>query len=430
MSENALQATLSSDFGQLLKGMQSLQTEMKAQRQELRGLAKDTNGFQQVASQTFSKTKQQAIDAMRGVGGLKQEVKDAGQALARLGGPLGELAGKIGGAGGMRGSFALLSTAAVAAGLAFKSLLGQAERAAAAAGRAVDLSKRAKDAQKAGDDIALGQAGNILGKSDAIGKAVFKGGPQALDEIQSIAQREGLTIDDAAAGYVATADLPKAIRQRALQAAALASRTGFTDFANASQQIATNPALQRTLELNSLYANDPSQQARVTEEAAARLVTMAQAPEGDPLAKFDGTGWQTNLRGVQRVGTNDVVSRLARLRGSQSRTFGADLGVTMRDRGVDRAINLSVDRAEQGSRVAVNDLLMQQAAEIARLNAEAAAALATVAGQLEQRKDMLGYLFGGEGPRDFRATVAQEDNNKLMRVIIEQDRTGRPPRTH
>ena len=430
MTENALQATLASDFGQVLKGIQSLQTEMKATKAEVKALAKDTNGFQQQAVQGFSKTKLAAIDAMKGVGGLKQEIKDAGGALARLGGPLGELSAKIGGAGGMRGSFALLSGAAIAAGLAFRGLLGIADRAAQAANRAVTAAKGVRDAARSGEDSALGQAGNVLGKSDAIGQAVFRGGPKALDEVQAIAQREGISIEEAASGYNATANLDPKVRDRALRAAALASRSGLVDFTGAAQQIGSNDMLQRSLGLNEIYNNDPSQQTRVVEEAAARLVTQATAKEGDVFAKADGTGWEANLRGIQRVGTNDVVQRLAAIRGRQSRTFGADLGVTMRDPGIDRALDRQLGRAEQGSNVALNDLMIQQAAEVARLNAEAAAALASLGGRLEKAIDILGIAMGGEGPREDRANRAQTENSKAMRVIIEEDRTKTAPRSY
>lgn len=430
MTDNKMQVELSSNFGQILAGVANLQTEMKALKSTVKDLGKESNTFQSEAVKGFSKTKQAAIDAMRGTSSLGKQIKDAGGAIARMGGPMGELSAKIGGAGGMTGSLAMLSAAAIAAGLIFRGLLGQAERAANAAGRAVTAAKGVRDAVRSGDNSALDQAGNVLGKSDAIGQAVFRGGPQALDEVQAIAQREGISIEEAAAGYNATANLDPKMRDRALRAAALASRSGLVGFTGAAQQLGSNDLLQRSLGLNEIYANDPSQQNRVVEEAAARLVTQATAKEGDVFAKGDGTGWEANLRGIQRVGTNDVVQRLAAIRGRQSRTFGADLGVTMRDPGIDRALDRQLGRAEQGSNVALNDLMIQQAAEVARLNAEAAAALATLGGKLEKIVDIFGYLQGGEGPREDRANRAQTENAKAMRVIIEEDRTKTAPRSY
>lgn len=184
-----------------------------------------------------------------GVAGDKgrRQFRKIGEAINKMGGPLGEIGGKLFGAAGMEGGLSRLAVAAVAVGITFKVLSAQiamAEaRAKAFADAAASLREVHRGADKARESFAAGS--ESTGRLTAAAESVY--GPGAAQ----IAKDYGTTFKQDPAeilrAMVETRKIPAELGVRALRIALTAARTQEASPTELVQKLTDHATLLRVL---------------------------------------------------------------------------------------------------------------------------------------------------------------------------------------
>ena len=214
--------------------------------------------FDAILTNGMASIRSAATAAGRSVGGLREgmdklgstgskEFRRIGEAIGKMGGPLGEIGGKFFGAAGMEGGLSRVALLAVAAGVAMKGLAAVIQvaeaRASAFAAAAAGLRDVERNARSARNAFASGseetgraqaRAENVVGK-DAGGRAA------------TFAKSYGVDQQDALRAFAATASIPKALRGIVLEAAARVASTGEYAMVEAVQRMTDRPTRARVL---------------------------------------------------------------------------------------------------------------------------------------------------------------------------------------
>ncbi len=156
----------------------------------------------------------------------EREFGRIGTAVAKMGGPTGELGGKFFGAMGLSGGIGKLAIAAVAAGVAFKAFGAAMEmaraRAMALAEAANGLRNAMRAASEARRDFAAGSAD--IGKTQARAENLF--GQDAGGRARMLSEAYGVETGDVLGAMAGSGGLRKEHRGQALEAALAAAATG------------------------------------------------------------------------------------------------------------------------------------------------------------------------------------------------------------
>lgn len=304
MSDNALQATLTMQLGQTLAALKNVQTELGAVKKAVREVKAEKNGMQVAASSGYRRLADRAKEAAKESKGFGDTMRNSGMALTRFGGPLGTIAGQLGGGAGMAGAFGRVAAGAALAGIAFRAFMAVADASTESVRKATEAAARYRAAIKSGQQEEASQALAGLGQESTVRKLMFRGGQNAVQLAQGLAQDHGMTFDEAAEVVTTTASLPKATQAKVIQAAMQARDTGEESGAEAAKKIVDNPFLlerltpsDQDLSAEGWHQGTGFQVGRRhrQEEVAARVVRMATAGEDDDFGKTYGAGFDPIL---------------------------------------------------------------------------------------------------------------------------------------
>ena len=158
----------------------------------------------------------------------RKQWTDSANVLGRMGGPVGELGGKLVGAGGLSGKFALLGGAAAAAGLVIRGVMAASARAVDDAGRSMDQAQSRFDRFKSARMSASQSAAGGLDEAALMRRLAAEG----IDEshVEYMAKEERASFEDAAQALIATRG--NSVRAKV---ALKAARTGIVDAAEAGR---------------------------------------------------------------------------------------------------------------------------------------------------------------------------------------------------
>ena len=419
--ENNLQATLTSDFGMLLSGIKQLQSEMKETKAHIKALGKATNTFQQDSSQSFRKAKEEASS-------FAMTMKNAGSAFSKMGGPLGGIAGRIGGAGGLAGMFGVLAGAAAAAGVAINIAMSKAEQTAAAAARTIQNAVDIAHARSQGKSAVMDQALGALGHGDALGKAVFRAGPDGIKEAEKIASIEGVSLNDASEAVSLLYNLPSEKRKMAYRAAGDASRTGMVSFSQAAKMISESDLLQTDLtrQPGGNAMDILNQQSKV----AAKIVKMASSPETDIFGKQFGEGYESLIPGINAVREDPTLSKFRELNEKKAKLENAGLS-NINNPAVIEGISKAIFDAINVDTKAERDFKRQREEEIYKIQLEVLDVLKTTEGRFGDLVQVLKSQVGGETPRaDLPAQMQKELREGNKKAIQVEIINTPPPRSY
>lgn len=196
--------------------------------------------FTAIISNGLASIKAMASGAASGLdkmaGGLKRtgeaaknaekHMRDLGAAVARMGGPVGEIGGKFFGAAGMSGGIRTLALAAVGAGVAFKTFTSIMEAATARAQAFAEAAAGIRGALRSASEAQRGfAAGSVeTGKLQARAENIF--GADAGGRAQMLGQAFGVDAKDIMGAMAGAGGLKANQRAAALEAAAAAAATG------------------------------------------------------------------------------------------------------------------------------------------------------------------------------------------------------------
>jgi hypothetical protein len=214
--------------------------------------------FDAIITNGMASIRAAAEAAGRSVGGLRsgmeqlgntgsKEFKRIGEAITKMGGPLGEIGGKFFGSAGMEGGLARLAIAATLAGVAFKAISAAMDASKARTEALIAATGKLEDAYrnagKAKDDFAAGSLDT--GKTKAAAENLF--GSRAGDVAEGIAKEFQIELGDVLKAMAASGGIPRDQRMAALRAAAGVAATGEASAAEAMGKLGDRPTRERVL---------------------------------------------------------------------------------------------------------------------------------------------------------------------------------------
>lgn len=302
-----------------------------------------TNGLASIrqAADAAGNTIRKVRDGLGGLGSVgDKEFKKIGEAVQKMGGPLGEISGKFFGAGGMEGKLRLLALSMAAAGVGmkvFSDVIRVAEiRAQALASALAEVRGAAAGAAQARQAFAAGAEGT--GRLTAHAEGLF--GPDAASRAAMIAKNYGGSQEDALKAMIASRRIDPRFRGQAVE---IAARVGATSETSAD-------------EIMSLLS-DP-----------AKLAQVLNAPKS-----IGGVGLQGNLgQAAMALMLARGGSGSAHFRSALNAIGGATGGARARVRGVDQAKDIVTNAQVDAFTSGATEVAMRQSAADA-VHPEAAA---------------------------------------------------------
>ena len=233
----------------------------------------------------------------------QKRFRDMGQAVAKMGGPLGSIGSRIFGGAGMSSGMRTLALGMTAAGIAmkvFSDAIATAEiKARALAAAMASVRQVSRQAAEARSSFALGAEGT--GRLAAKAEALF--GPDASSRAASVAKNYGGSQEDAMRAMVASRRIDPRFRGQAIE---IAAQVGANSEASADEimTLLSDPAsLARVL-------NAPGGQ----DGKAAMALMLSRGQSGDAAFRsaMQGVtpgagGARARTRGVDQA--SDIVTR-------------------------------------------------------------------------------------------------------------------------
>lgn len=259
-----------------------------------------------------------------------KEFTKIGEAISKMGGPLGSVGGKFFGAAGMAGGLGTLAIAAAAAGVAMSVLSGHFE---AATRRAEAMSRAVKGAadildrmESQRDAFRAGAEGP--GRATAAAESVW--GSTASADAKEMSDTYGISREDVTAAMAATRRFRPQVRRALLEAALTAAQTGEGSATDFLSQIDGPAGVARVLESRAGGAYADSMTPR--QRRAAAMLSMHRGARGADAMNDAGAAILTagsagassdQLRGVNLAGAPAFDASLGVFNsGATARTLG------------------------------------------------------------------------------------------------------------
>lgn len=274
--------------------------------------------------------------AKQQVDALGQSIQKAGQAAQRMGGPLGEIVGRLTGGAGMTGGLAKAAVAAGLLGLAMKAGTAVIDVRIIRIGLLIDAQKKLSDATAKANEEAKGQA---LGASASQGgnlRTLFsRGNIDAIDTANSL-EKSGIDTTDniqkgVAKAYTLTGHNQK---ETVIAGAQHLANMGEMNFDQAvSALMADRPAIKSMMTTNGfknglvkfIAKNRGVSRSPENLSAISRQLDFsennANSPEG-LIAELNKT--QGTLNGINRIGQNRVFNGEASIAASDQLATALD----------------------------------------------------------------------------------------------------------
>lgn len=369
---------MSGDFAAVLtNGLAAIKSMGKAAADSLGGLA--------------GKTESAGDEAKKAA----KHFRDLGAAIARMGGPIGEVAGKFFGARGMEGGLAKLAVTAVAIGVAFKVFDAAMERSRAKAKAFADAAAGLREALRAGEEASRDFAAGAesIGRTQVRAENLF--GADAGKRAGKLAGENRIEASDVLDAMASSGAIPKSQREAALAAAMRASATGegkASDFMGMMSDPATRARVLGQQTGGGLSSVD---------RGAAMLIMSHRGARGEGAFKeaVDTLGMSSPARS-QLGGINSVSSYITK---NQQDAFTS--GKTT------AALTGKAARQVDAVDAAMQEWIRSQLAAIQNLR-EAAKAANQFA---EDYKDAKDIITGGEGSFDTQAGNASDAFNRALK---------------
>lgn len=195
--ENDLQSTLSMRLDGTLQPLDAMASKTTIVDKAVAKLHRTSRDYQQDAGKPFKLAGEHANRSGK-------DVQEFGHALARLRGPLGELAHRSTSGAGMEGTLGRVAVAAGLLGIAYGALNKVAEVRAERVRAAIDAEDRLAKAMESGAASARAHGLAGLGQDGVIRGVVGAGGREAKRVAQTAAQEYGIGEDEAYRGVGAT----------------------------------------------------------------------------------------------------------------------------------------------------------------------------------------------------------------------------------
>jgi hypothetical protein len=207
-----------------------------------------------------------------------KEFNKIGQAISKMGGPLGAIGGKFFGAAGMEGGLGKLAMAAAAAGVAMAVLGGRFE---AAARKAEAMSRSVKYAADTIDRMesqrdAFRTGAEGPGRAAAAAESVW--GSTATPDAKEMSDTYGISREEVMAAMAATRRFRPQVRRALLEAALTAAQTGEGSATDFLSQIDGPAGVARVMgsRAGGAYADTLTPRQR----RAAQLLAMSRGASG------------------------------------------------------------------------------------------------------------------------------------------------------
>lgn len=208
----------------------------------------------------------------------EKEFRKIGEAISKMGGPLGSIGGKLFGSAGMEGGLGRLAIVATLVGVAMSAMSNRfeaAQRRADALIKSVDSARGALGKfEDERDKFRAGSEGT--GRAVAAAESVW--GSTAGADIKQYSEQYKLKPEDIAASMVATRRFDPSARKDLLEAALTASQTGEGSPVEFLSQITDRATAQRvmTTKAGGAYSDSLSPRQR----RAAAMLAMSRGANG------------------------------------------------------------------------------------------------------------------------------------------------------
>jgi hypothetical protein len=142
--------------------------------------------FGSVAQQAYQKPKTDAEKLEEAAKKTGKAWRETGQAIAKVGGPLGEIVARFGGGFGMGEGLSRIAAAAAVAGIAFKAFNAVLERQAEDAREATEAWRKMGDAIDAAKEKSKGLATGALGQAGDRRRVRAVGGEEGIEQMDAL----------------------------------------------------------------------------------------------------------------------------------------------------------------------------------------------------------------------------------------------------
>lgn len=250
--------------------------------------------------------------------------RSIGQAITKMGGPLGTIGGQFFGAAGMEGGIRRLALAAAAAGIAFRAfgavMQAATQRAKAFAEAAAGIRSAMRSAADASRSFAAGSEN--IGRSQARAENIF--GADAGGRAGMLAQSYGVETADVLEAMGRMGGIRKEARGRALEAALTAAASGEMSVSDAVGML-NDPQV-----FASVMAQKAGGGMSAAQQGAARLIMSRRGARGpDALREAIDTVGATAPARAQLGETNRALNLVTR--GQQAAFVSGRTGVAVRE---------------------------------------------------------------------------------------------------
>lgn len=251
--------------------------------------------------------------------------RSIGQAITKMGGPLGAIGGQFFGAAGMEGGIRRLALAAVSAGIAFKAfgavMQAATQRAKAFAEAAAGIRSAMRSAADASRSFAAGSEN--AGRSQARAENIF--GADAGGRAGMLAQSYGVETADVLEAMGRMGGIRKEARGLALEAALTAAASGEMSASDAVGIMLNDPQV-----FASVMAQKAGGGLSAAQQGAARLIMAWRGARGpDALREAIDTVGATAPARAQLGETNRALNLVTR--GQQAAFVSGRTGVAIRE---------------------------------------------------------------------------------------------------
>lgn len=372
---NDLQADISVRLGQTLTHISRLEEKIGKVDSAIRRANRSGRDSQR----QIGRSMEQAGVA---TGGAQQKLKAWSEALTRAGGPVGELAGRVGGGAGLAGGMGKAAIAIALVSTALRVLDAASARRIQRVRELIGAERELANARRAGIQAEGAQATAGLSQEGELRLLYSRGGPGAVQLADQIAQ-SGIGGSEARRGVASALTIadPRA-RAVALSAAQALARTGEMGFAAAVDQVAGNRALQRRF---AGMQGDVGVDARSISDNAAAAAGLVLGQTGRSMS-----GRQVQ-DAYMRAGFSGYLGQASAVRGVTAQTEVAQRGLVERGAAMAPAMQ-ALWQAQDPIGEALRALQQQQAIAISQLER-----MERVEGGLTRWTRDMGMWLGGEG---------------------------------